>query len=169
MVDTMTATKVVGSLCGALLFFLLAQWVAETLYHVHGSGEGVVEMVSAELVVTETAVEEEIDIAALLATGDPSKGTKVFVKCKACHKLEEGANTVGPSLHDIMGRTAGTVSGFAYSTQMVEFGQVWTPELMYEFLANPRKFLPGTKMSFAGLKKPADLANVITYIQSVGN
>lgn len=169
MLDTMTATKTVGSVCGALLFFLLAAWLSESLYHVHGSGEGVVEMTAAASVETEGAVEDDADIGAILAAGDPAKGAKVYAKCKACHKLDEGANTVGPSLHMIMGRTAGTVAGFSYSAPMAEFGQAWTPELVYEFLANPRKFMPGTKMSFAGLKKPADRANVISYIESPTN
>ncbi len=169
MTDTMTATKVVGALCGAMLFFMLAGLAAEKLYHVDSAEEGVIEIAYANLADTAAPPTEEIDIAAILAAGDADKGARVWAKCKACHKLEEGANTVGPSLHEIVGKVAGTVPGFSYSDAMVNYGQVWTPESIYAFIANPRQYLPGTKMSFAGLKKPADKANVIAYMLAGGN
>lgn len=97
--------------------------------------------------------------------GDPEKGAKVFVKCKACHTVEEGKNRVGPSLHGVVGREAGSVEGFKYSKAMQEADVVWTIENLHKYLENPKEFIPGNKMVFAGLKKEEDRADVIAYLQ----
>lgn len=113
-----------------------------------------------------------IAIAALpaLADGDAEKGEKVFKKCKACHDVGEGAkNKVGPELNDVMGRTAGTVPDFSYSDAMVEAGAgglVWNEETLEEYLKNPKDFIPGNKMSFAGLRKDDEIDNVIAYLET---
>jgi cytochrome c len=95
-------------------------------------------------------------------------GEKVFKKCKACHKVGEGAkNGTGPELNGIVGRAAGAADGFKYSKPMVaaaESGLVWTPEALAEFLASPKGYLTGTKMSFAGLKKAEEIDAVIAYL-----
>ncbi|MCI2393622.1 c-type cytochrome [Aliiroseovarius sediminis] len=97
-------------------------------------------------------------------------GEKVFKKCKACHKVGEGAkNGVGPSLNDVWERTAGTVDGFKYSKPMSaagEDGLVWDTETLSGYLANPRKYLKGNKMTFAGLKKDADIEAVLEFLKS---
>lgn len=100
-------------------------------------------------------------------TGDAASGEKVFRKCKACHQIGEGAQAkVGPVLTGILGRTAGT-SEFKYSDAMVEAGEgglVWTPETIAHFLEKPKDFVSGTKMSFAGLRKEDERADVIAYL-----
>lgn len=102
------------------------------------------------------------------AEGDPAAGEKVFRKCKACHAVGEGAeNKVGPALNGIVGREAATVEGFGYSsvlTELSEGGLVWSPEELDAFLTKPREYAKGTKMSFAGLRKEADRANIIAYL-----
>lgn len=98
------------------------------------------------------------------AAGDPAAGEKVFNQCKACHTLEAGKNRVGPSLHGVVGRKAGSVEGFAYSPAMKAYAQDWTPENLDKYLADPKAAVPGNKMAFAGLKKPEDRANVIAYL-----
>lgn len=103
---------------------------------------------------------------AAVAGGDVKAGKKVFRKCKACHKLEEGKNGAGPHLAGIFGRTAGSVEGFKYSKAMTGSGIVWNAETMAGFLAKPKKYLKGTKMAFGGLKKPADIENVLAYLAS---
>lgn len=130
---------------------------------------------AAEVVeVAETAaVEEEapvIDVAAF----DPElakKGEKVFKKCKACHQLGDGAkNRVGPILTGIVGAPAGAVEGFKYSKPMVaaaEGGLVWDEAELTAFLAKPKSYMKGTKMSFAGLKKESEQASVIEYLKSI--
>ena len=103
---------------------------------------------------------------AALAEGDPAAGAKVFNKCKACHTIKEGGkNKVGPNLHGIVGRAAGVAEGYRYSKAMASSGITWDEVTLTAFLEKPRKYLKGTKMSFAGLKKPADQQNVIAYLK----
>ena len=100
--------------------------------------------------------------------GDPAKGKKVFSKCKACHMVGEKAkNRVGPSLNGIVGAPAGAVEGFKYSKAlmaMAEDGLVWDEAALAAFLTKPKEFMKGTRMSFNGLRKEADLANVTAYL-----
>ena len=106
--------------------------------------------------------------APALAEGDADKGAKEFRKCKACHKLEDGANGTGPHLFNVVNRDIGAVDGFGYSGVLAEMGGAWGYEELSGFLANPKAYAKGTKMGFSGLKKPADKANVIGYLQSLG-
>lgn len=103
------------------------------------------------------------------ADGDAAAGQKVFKKCSACHPVEAGKNKVGPSLAGIFGRTAGTVDGFGYTDALSGSGLVWDEEALDRFLADPKGVVPGTKMTFAGLKKEDDRENVIAYLRSLGN
>lgn len=103
-----------------------------------------------------------------MADGDAAAGEKVFKKCKACHTLEEGKNKVGPSLHGVMGRAAGTLEGFKFSSAMSESGLTWDDETMAKFLAKPKDLVAKTKMSFAGLKKEDDIENLIAYLKANG-
>ncbi len=101
-----------------------------------------------------------------LAAGDAAKGKKVYNKCKTCHALAAGKNKIGPSLAGIFGRKAGTVEGFKkYSKAMKASGVVWDENNMVAFLAKPKKMMPGNKMTFPGLKKEADIANLIAYLK----
>ena len=104
-------------------------------------------------------------VSPALAEGDAKKGKKVFNKCKACHDISKEKNKVGPHLIGLFGRTAGAVEGYKYSKAMKESGIVWSPETLAPYLANPKKNVPGTKMAFAGLKKEAQIADVILYLQ----
>lgn len=101
--------------------------------------------------------------------GDPTKGAKLFARCKACHTLEEGgADRIGPNLHGVFGRAAAAKDGFSYSKGMAAKGAeglVWSDETMFEYLHNPRAMVPGTSMSFPGLKKDADVTNLIAYLK----
>jgi cytochrome c len=99
--------------------------------------------------------------------GDAAAGEKVFKKCKACHYVDRKKNKSGPHLVNIVGRAAGAVEGFKYSKSMAGSGLVWEEATLAGFLAKPKKYLKGTKMSFAGLKKDTDIANVIAYLKSV--
>lgn len=106
-----------------------------------------------------------IGIARAVEAGDAESGKKVFAKCQACHSLDAGVNKVGPSLHGIIGRASGSVDGFKYSDAMLNAHLTWTPDVLDQYLVNPRKSVPGTKMAFPGLPKAEDRANVITYLE----
>jgi cytochrome c len=112
-----------------------------------------------------------VGFAAAAQEGDAAAGEKVFRKCAACQSVDpSGKNKVGPDLYGVVGRTTGTVEGFKYSEVMTEAGaegHVWTEEELSKFLEKPKEMFPGTKMTFVGLKKPEDRANVIAYIKSV--
>jgi cytochrome c len=172
MLDTMTFTKTGAALCGALLVFLLGSWAAEALYNTEAGGHG---DHHAQAYVIDTgaddshggAAEEGPDFATLLAEADVANGSMVFRKCKACHKLEAGANGTGPHLFAIVDRAVGAADGFGYSGSLVAVADSWSIDNLNGFVENPKKFAPGTKMSFAGLKKEKDRANLIAYLQSL--
>ena len=171
MFDTMTMVKVTGSVLGALLVFLLGSWAADGLYTTAGGhGDGaqayVIEVEGEEA--PEEVVEEGPTFAEMMAAADIAKGAKVFGKCKACHKLEEGKHATGPSLYGIVDRTVGTVEGFGFSGKLVAVAQTWDAETLFEFLRKPKEFAPGTKMTFSGLKKETDRVNLIAYLATLG-
>ena len=170
MFDTMTITKAGGALCGSLLVFLLAGWAAEGLYHTGGGhGDEVVQayVIDTGADETETAAAEEVDFATLYAAADAAAGEKVFAKCRACHKID-GTDGTGPHLNGVVERAKAASPGFAYSDALKAMaGTAWTPENLYAFLQNPRGYAPGNKMSFAGLPKVEDRANVIAYLATL--
>ncbi len=173
MFDTMTMTKAGGALCGSLLVLLLGNWAAEELFHVGGGGHGegaeqayVIDTGEADAGETEEVV--EVDVAALIAVADVDKGAKVFKKCAGCHKADDGANATGPFLYGVVGRQVGTAAGFGgYSGELSQHADVWTPENLFAFLEDPKGFAPGNGMSFRGLSKPTDRANLIAYLDSL--
>ena len=173
MFDTMTITKAGGALCGAFLIFLLGKWAAESLYHTGPVAHGGEEVAQAYTIDTgeaeadAPAAEAGPDFATLLASADAAAGEKVFGKCKACHKLD-GTNGTGPHLDGVVGRAVASVDGFGYSDGMIAHGGDWTPEALDAFLENPKGVVAGTKMSFAGLKKVEDRANIVAYLQTLG-
>lgn len=171
MFDTMTLTKAGGAFCGMLLVFLLGNWAAETLYSTEAGGHGdehvqayVIETGDSDAGATE---EEGPDFATLLASADVDSGAKVFGKCKACHKID-GSNATGPHLDGVVDRAVGTVDGFSYSGAMSAVFETWTPDNLNAFLESPKSAAPGTKMSFAGLRKAEDRADLVAYLQSLG-
>jgi cytochrome c2 len=104
--------------------------------------------------------------AAAQAAGDPKKGEQVFnAQCKACHSLEAGKNGIGPTLHGLLGRKAGAVSGYSYSAAMKSSGVVWNDDTLKPYLADPHKFIPGDKMMFAGIKNAAQLDDLLAYLK----
>jgi len=102
------------------------------------------------------------------AEGDPAKGEKVFRRCQACHKVEDGKNGVGPHLYNVVGREVGAVEGYKYSSSMMEWGEgkVWDEANLRDYLADPRGVVKGTKMAFGGLKKDQQIADVIAYLEA---
>jgi cytochrome c len=98
------------------------------------------------------------------ADGDATRGEARFQECAACHKVEEGANGVGPSLHGVFRRKAGALGDFRYSPALKRSGIVWTPESLDAFLSDPQKMVPANRMPYAGMPDPADRADLIAYL-----
>ena len=114
---------------------------------------------------SKTVVEEKIDIAALMAMGDIALGEKVFKKCAACHSIVKGGkNNIGPALYNVVGRKTGAVTDYKYSKALASFDKEWTFEELNGYLIKPAKWIKGTKMAFAGLRKEKDRASVILYL-----
>jgi cytochrome c len=113
----------------------------------------------------------EVPIASLLGTADPAKGADVFKKCGACHTINQGgANGIGPNLYATMGEAiAQGKGGYAFSDALKKVGGNWDFDKMNAWLTSPRKFAPGTKMTFAGLSNPQDRANLIVYLNQQGS
>ncbi len=106
----------------------------------------------------------------LLANADAAAGEKVFGKCAACHTINQGgAQGIGPNLWNSMGVPHAHVAGFAYSDALSSIDELWTWENMDAWLKSPRRYADGTKMTFAGLSKPEDRANLMVYLNSQGS
>ncbi len=119
------------------------------------------------------AVSAAAPVAVASIAGDAKAGAKVFRKCRACHKIGEGAkNAVGPNMTNVVGRVQGSVESFTkysdgFKAAMAE-GKKWTPAELDAFLTKPKDYMPGTKMAFGGLRKEDDRANVIAYLATNG-
>ena len=120
-------------------------------------------VVSSEI--SSQPAEDKIDIAALIALGDITTGEKVFKKCAACHSIVKGGkNNIGPALYNVVGREVGAVGDYKYSKALAAHGKAWTFEELNGYLLKPAKWIKGTKMAFAGLRKEKDRASVILYL-----
>ncbi|HVF94007.1 MAG TPA: cytochrome c family protein [Sphingomonas sp.] len=97
-------------------------------------------------------------------TGDAAKGKTAFATCQTCHAVEAGVNKIGPSLHAVVGRKAGTIAGFNYSPANKNSGITWTPEKLFQYLEKPQRVVPGTKMVFPGFSEAQKRADVIAYL-----
>ena len=114
---------------------------------------------------TVKVVEAKVDISALMAMGDVAAGEKVFKKCAACHSIDKGGkNKIGPALYNVVGRQVGGVADYKYSKALSEYKKDWTFEELNGFLLKPSKWIKGTKMAYAGLRKESDRASVIKYL-----
>lgn len=100
--------------------------------------------------------------------GDAAAGKLVFAQCKACHVTDAGVNKIGPSLAGVIGRKAGSVDGFNYSSANAASGFVWTKEKMFQFLEKPQRVIPKTKMMYAGMSDPQKRADIIAYLEQPG-
>lgn len=115
----------------------------------------------------QAAPAQDQPIETLLASADPKRGETAFKKCATCHTDEKGGpNKIGPNLYGVLGRPKGKEGNFAYSEAIKAKGGNWTPEDMSQFIANPKAFAPGTKMSFAGVPRGNERADIIAFLNS---
>lgn len=99
-------------------------------------------------------------------TGDAVKGKIDFLTCQTCHAIDAGVNKIGPSLHGVVGRAAGTITGFNYSAANKNSGITWSEDKLFQYLQNPQRVVPGTKMTFAGFPEAQKRADVIAYLKT---
>ena len=126
-----------------------------------------VEQASGSSITTTEVVEKVVDIAALMALGDIVSGEKIFKKCAACHSINKGGkHKIGPALYNVVGRKVGGVEDYKYSKALIAYEKEWTFEELNGFLIKPAKHIKGTKMAYAGLRKEADRASVIKYLNA---
>jgi cytochrome c2 len=99
------------------------------------------------------------------ADGDAVRGEVKFQDCAACHRLEAGANNLGPSLHGIFERRAGELTDFRYSPAIRRSGIAWTPETLDKFITDPQAMVPGNRMPYAGMASASERTDLIAYLQ----
>jgi len=167
--NTFELNKIAGAFLGSLLLLMLVNEIGNLLVHPRQPETTAIAIAMPEGSATaaaSAAAEPEKPLAALLASADAAAGEKQAKKCAACHTFDAGgANKIGPNLHDIVGRQKASVDGFSYSSALREKGGAWTYEELNAFLTDPKGFVSGTKMVFAGLKKAEQRADVILYLR----
>ena len=167
--DSFEINKIVAAVLMVVLLIIGISKILNIVFHVEkpktpGYAVDVEQTITASTASTET-VEEKIDIAVLMAMGDLAVGEKVFKKCAACHSIVKGGkNNIGPALYNVVGRKIGVVNDYKYSKALSGYGKVWTFEELNGYLIKPAKWIKGTKMAFAGLRKEKDRASVILYL-----
>ena len=167
--DSFEINKIVAAVLMVALLVIGIGKVSKVIFHVEkpktpGYSVEVDQITNASATATEVA-EEKVDIAALMSSGDEASGEKIFKKCAACHSIVKGGkNNIGPALYNVVGRQVGGVSDYKYSKALAEYGKSWTLEELNGFLLKPSKWIKGTKMAYAGLRKEKDRASVIKYL-----
>ncbi len=166
--DSFEINKIVAAVLMVALLVIGIGKLSDVIFHVEKPDKpGYSVEVESSTVSTSTATkdEEKIDIAALLAMGDIAHGEKVFKKCAACHSIIKGGkNAIGPALYNVVGRKIGAIEDYKYSKAFVAYDKNWTFEELNGFLIKPAKWIKGTKMAYAGLRKEKDRASVIKYL-----
>ena len=167
--DSFEINKIVAAVLMVALLVIGIGKLSDVIFHVEKpekQGYAVdVEEATTVSTSTKASVEEKVDIAALMAMGDVTIGEKVFKKCAACHSIVKGGkNNIGPALYNVVGRKTGVVSDYKYSKALASYDKEWTFEELNGYLIKPAKWVKGTKMAFAGLRKEKDRASVIKYL-----
>jgi cytochrome c len=169
-VDSYEWNKIAGWVLAAAISVLGLSILTGYMFPVHlpKTPAYVVQGVEAEAGAGGAAAEAEKPIEFFLASADPAKGEAQFKKCASCHSIEKGgAVGIGPNLYGIVGAKHGNAPGFAYSDALKATGdKVWDWQGLAAWLSNPKKYIPGNKMSFAGISKPEDRANLIAFLNS---
>lgn len=165
--------KLAGAIIGIGLLIMGLMELSNRLFEVHPPETlaYAVELDAVAPVVQEEEEDGPVDFGVLLANADVSSGERVARRCASCHTFEEGGgNGTGPYMWDVMGRDVAGVDGYGYSSAMVSYaegGRVWGFQNMYDYLENPRSYVEGTAMSFAGLRNQEDRINIIAYMRTL--
>ena len=167
--DSFEINKIVAAILMVALLVIGIGKISDIVFHVkkpETPGYKVeIEQIATTSEIDASVTESKVDIAALMAMGDVVSGEKVFKKCAACHSIvKDGKNKIGPALYNVVGRKVGGVSDYKYSKALANYEKSWTFEELNGFLLKPAKWIKGTKMAYAGLRKEKDRASVIKYL-----
>ena len=162
--------KIIVSIVFAIILVFGINKIADVIFFIKKPEKSAYQVAMTTTAST-TSAETSLDdadsgnIMSLFASTSSADGAKIFKKCAACHSIAQGGgNKIGPALWGVLGRKAGTVSGYKYSKSMVAYGKPWSFEEMNGFLTKPKDWIKGTKMSFVGLKNAKERAAVILYM-----
>ncbi len=167
--DSFEINKIIAAILLVVLLVIGIGKVSNIVFYVEkpktpGYKVDVEQIASSSSSATE-AIEEKLDIAKLMSLGDIANGEKIFKKCAACHSIVKGGkNNIGPALYNVVGRKVGVVEDYKYSKALASYNKEWTFEELNGYLIKPAKWIKGTKMAFAGLRKEKDRASVIKYL-----
>jgi cytochrome c len=171
--DSWEWNKIAGAVLGTLIFVLVIRFGTEAMFEVEKPAkeayhvEGVVEGPAAAGPAAAPTEEAIPDFGTVLTTADATAGKAVSTKCEQCHDLSKGGpNKIGPNLWGLIGRPRASHEGFSYSSAMSGDHNPWTYELLFKFLKQPQAMVPGTKMSFAGLRSATDRINLLAYLRT---
>tara|TARA_B100001057_G_scaffold488428_1_gene572770 strand:+ start:583 stop:1122 length:540 start_codon:yes stop_codon:yes gene_type:complete len=167
--DSFEINKIVAAILMVALLIIGLSKVSEVVFHVEKPktpGYAIeVEEVATMVSTSSDATIKEVDITVLMAMGDVASGEKIFKKCAACHSIVKGGkNKIGPALYNVVGRQVGGVSEYKYSKALATYDKMWTFKELNGFLIKPAKWIKGTKMAYAGLRKEKDRASIIKYL-----
>lgn len=172
--DMFEFNKIAGAVLGTVLILMVVNTLAHAVFESHEPAqtayvvEGIEDAGGAMAGAGEAADEEEgPSLAMLLQEATAADGEKVARKCATCHTFDQGgANKIGPNLYNVVGREIASVSGFNYSDALASHGGSWTYEALANYLADPKGYIPGNKMAFAGLRRPGEQADMIAYLRA---
>ncbi len=170
--DTFELNKIVGAILLALLVLFGTKTISTIMFKAPQPEKPGFEVEVAKAPdhgADKTTKVQKVPLADLLAQASAEKGKGVAKKCAACHTFNQGgANKIGPNLYGVLGRASGAAGGFAYSQALKAKGGTWDYESLNQFLANPKAYIKGTKMVFAGIKKDSQRADLILYLREQG-
>ena len=168
--DSFELNKIIAAVLMVALIVIGIGKLSNVIFHVEkpevpGYAVDVAQTAVTKAKANSEMTKEKIDMAALMALGDLTTGEKVFKKCAACHSIVKGGkNNIGPALYNVVGRKVGVVSDYKYSKALSGYDKEWSFEELNGYLIKPAKWIKGTKMAFAGLRKEKDRASVILYL-----
>ena len=163
--DSFEINKIVAAILLVALLIVGIEKVSNIIFHVDKPKTPGYTVEVKQVSATSASAETKIDISALMAMGDVATGEKIFKKCVSCHSIVKGGkNKIGPALYNVVGRKVGMIADYKYSKALMEYEKQWTFAELNGFLIKPAKWIKGTKMAYAGLKKEEDRASIIKYL-----
>jgi cytochrome c len=173
LMDSWEWNKIAGAVLGTVMFILVIRFATESLFEVEPPAkeayhvEGVVTTASTGGGTAAPAEETVPDFGTVLPAADVTAGKSVSARCEQCHDISKGGpNKIGPELWNVIGRSRATEAGFSYSSAMMSDHAAWTYESLFKYLKSPQSMVPGTKMSFAGLRSATDRINLLAFLRT---